>query len=246
MIMIYEDVEVLGVAVAELFLKQARLAVAERGRFIVSLAGGQTPQKIYEILAKPPYSNSIPWEKVHIFWGDERYVPADDIRSNQLMARKAFLDHVPIPQEQIHPILCKASPQQAATEYEKILISTFLKEEPQFDFIFLGLGSDGHTASLFPNTTVLDERKHWTGHVYLPEQDSHRVTLTAPLINQARTIVFLVTGDSKAEIIREVLEGVPDLQRLPSQMIVPQQGTLHWFLDQAASKLLSAKTKELL
>ncbi len=245
MITIYENVEVLGVAVAELFLEKARVAVAERGRFIVSLAGGQTPQRIYEILAKPPYSNQIPWQKVHIYWGDERYVPADDIRSNQLMARKAFLDHVPIPQEQIHPILCTSSPQQAVKEYEHVLASTFLKEEPQFDFIFLGLGSDGHTASLFPNTSVLHEREHWAGHVYLPEQDSHRVTLTVPVINQARTIVFLVTGDSKAEIVREVLEGPIDYRKLPSQMIAPQQGDLYWFMDRDASKLLIAEIKKI-
>lgn len=244
MITIYNNVEDLGVAVAELFLKKACLAVAERGRFIVSLAGGQTPRRIYEILGKPPYSKKIPWQKVHIFWGDERYVPPDDIRSNQLMARKAFLDHVPIPQEQIYPILCKASLKQAVEEYEQVIESTFLQEKPQFDFIFLGLGSDGHTASLFPNTSVLNERDHLVGHVYVPEQDSHRVTLTAPLINQGRTIVFLVTGENKAEIVREVLEGPIDCRKLPSQMIAPQQGDLYWFMDRNASKLLSAKIKK--
>ncbi|MDF2634812.1 MAG: 6-phosphogluconolactonase [Pelosinus sp.] len=244
MITIYNNVETLGAAVAELFLKKACLAVAERGRFIVSLAGGQTPRVIYEILGKPPYSKQVPWENVHIFWGDERYVPADDIRSNQLMAREAFLDHVPIPQEQIHPVLCKTSPRQAAEEYEQVIASTFLQEQPQFDFIFLGLGGDGHTASLFPHTSVLNERNHWVGHIYVPEQDSHRVTLTAPLINQAKTIVFLVTGDGKAEIVHEVLEGPKDFQRLPSQMIAPQQGELYWFMDTGASKLLSEKIKE--
>jgi 6-phosphogluconolactonase len=244
MIKIYENVEALSVAVAELFLEKACLAVAERGRFIVSLAGGQTPRNIYEILGKPPYSTNIPWQKVHVFWGDERYVMLDDIRSNQLMGRKAFLDHVPIPQEQIHPILCKSSPQQAAQEYEQVIASTFLQEKPQFDFIFLGLGSDGHTASLFPNTPILNETDHWVGHVYLPEQDSHRVTLTAPLINQGKTIVFLVTGDNKAEIVHEVLEGPLDSQRLPSQMIAPQQGDLYWFMDRGASKLLSEEKNE--
>ncbi|EIW16232.1 MULTISPECIES: 6-phosphogluconolactonase [Pelosinus] len=243
MITIYENVDALGSAVAELFLEKACLAVAERGRFTVSLAGGQTPQRIYEMLAKPPYSHQIPWEGIHIYWGDERYVPADDIRSNQLMARKAFLDHVPIPQEQIYPIVCNSTPEQAAKEYEEVIASTFAEAEPQFDFIFLGLGSDGHTASLFPNTSVLREKKHWTGHVYLPELDSHRVTLTAPLINQARTIAFLVTGDSKAQIVREVLEGPQDHLRLPSQMIAPENGELFWFLDQGASSLLSANKK---
>lgn len=243
MITIYENVDALGSAVAELFLKKACLAVAERGRFTVSLAGGQTPQRIYEMLAKPPYSHQIPWEGIHIYWGDERYVPADDIRSNQLMARKAFLDHVPIPQQQIHPIVCNSTPEQAAKDYEEVIASTFSEEEPQFDFIFLGLGSDGHTASLFPNTSVLQEKKHWTGHVYLPELDSHRVTLTAPLINQARTLAFLVTGDSKAQIVCEVLEGPQDHLRLPSQMITPKNGELFWFLDQGASKLLNANKK---
>lgn len=241
MIRIYNDAEALGLAVAELFLAKACLAVEEKGRFTVSLAGGETPRRIYELLAKPPFNKNIPWKHVHIYWGDERYVPADDIRSNQLMARKAFLDHLPIPPGQIHPILCEVSPQHAAEDYEQRIGSMFSKEEPQFDFMFLGLGSDGHTASLFPNTPVLSEEKHWVGHVYLPEQDSHRVTLTAPLINQARNIVFLVTGASKAEIVREVLEGPQDHMRLPSQMIVPQNGALYWYLDQAAGELLSLK-----
>jgi 6-phosphogluconolactonase len=241
MIRIYKDVEALGLAVADLFLEKACLAVEQKGRFTVSLAGGETPRRIYEILGKPPYRNNIPWKQVHIYWGDERYVPADDIRSNQLMARKALLDHVPIPPDQVHPIVCEVSPQQAAKAYEKEIEADFLEAKPQFDFIFLGLGSDGHTASLFPNTPVLQERAQWTGHVYLPEQDSHRVTLTAPLINYARCIVFLVTGDSKAEIVREVLEGPQDHLRLPSQMIAPQNGELFWFLDQEASKLLKDK-----
>jgi 6-phosphogluconolactonase len=241
MIRICEDVETLGLAVAELFLEKACLAVEQKGRFTVSLAGGETPRRIYEILGKPPYSKTIPWKQVHIYWGDERYVPADDIRSNQLMARKAFLDHVPIPPEQVHPILCEVSPQQAAEAYEKVIDATFLEQKPQFDFIFLGLGSDGHTASLFPHTSVLAEKEHLVGHVYLPEQDSHRVTLTAPLINQAMTIVFMVTGGAKAEIVREVLEGLQDHRRLPSQMIAPSKGDLYWFLDQDASKLLSIK-----
>ena len=241
MIRICEDVEALGLAVAELFLEKACLAVEQKGRFTVSLAGGETPRRIYEILGKPPYSRNIPWKQIHVYWGDERYVPADDIRSNQLMARKAFLDHVPIPPEQVHPILCEVSPQQTATAYEKVISATFLEPKPTFDFIFLGLGSDGHTASLFPNTSVLAEKEHLVSHVYLPEQDSHRVTLTAPLINQAMTIVFMVTGDTKAEIVREVLEGLQDHRRLPSQMIAPSKGDLYWFLDQGASKLLSIK-----
>ncbi len=241
MIRIYKDAEVLGLAAADLFLKKACLAAAQKGRFIVSLAGGETPRRIYEILSKPPYSNNIPWKQVHIYWGDERYVPADDLRSNQRMARKALLDHVPIPPEQVHPIVCETSPQQAAQAYEKEIAADFPEARPQFDFIFLGLGSDGHTASLFPNTPVLQEREQWTGHVYLPEQDSHRVTLTAPLINYARCIVFLVTGDNKAEIVREVLEGPQDHLRLPSQMIAPQNGELFWYLDQDASKLLKDK-----
>jgi 6-phosphogluconolactonase len=243
MIRIHKDVEALGLAVAEFFLEKACLAVEQKGRFTVSLAGGETPRRIYEILGKPPYSNNIPWKQVHIYWGDERFVPADNVRSNQLMARKALLDHVPIPPEQIHPILCEISPQQAAENYEKVIDATFPEAKPQFDFIFLGLGSDGHTASLFPYTSVLTEQDHWAGHVYLPEQDSHRVTLTAPLINQAMTIVFMVTGGAKAEILREVLEGSQDHQRLPSQMIAPSKGELYWFLDQDAGRLLSVHKK---
>lgn len=241
MITVYENGEALGEAVAGLFLHKARLAVAERGRFIIALAGGQTPQGIYEMLAKPPYVQQVPWSKVHVFWGDERYVPANDLRSNQLMARKAFLDIVPIPEAQIHPVLCTTSPGQAALAYEAVLASVLPKEEPKLDFTFLGVGADGHTASLFPNTSVLHERERWTGQVYLPELDSYRVTFTVPFINQSRTIAFVVTGENKAEIMHEVLEGPSSYLRLPAQMIHPQQGELHWFLDQEASRLLQVK-----
>jgi 6-phosphogluconolactonase len=243
MIKIYNDGDELGVAAAELFMEKAHQAVKQRGRFTVALAGGETPRRIYEILAKEPYKSRIPWQKIHIFWGDERYVPSSDIRSNQLMARQSLLDHVPIPNGQIHPITCESTPAQSAEDYEQVIRSTFIGENPQFDFIFLGLGADGHTASLFPNSEVLKERKRLVGHGYAVEQNSYRITLTAPFINQAATIVFLVIGDSKAKVLYEVLEGPKDLQRLPSQMIASPKGELHWLLDQEAGKLLPLKNK---
>jgi len=238
MIRIFDDVDALGLGVAELFVEKACKAVKERGRFTLSLAGGETPRRIYEMLGKAPYNHLIPWEKVHVYWGDERYVSANDSRSNQGMARKALLDRVPIPLEQIYPIVCESTPQQTAEDYEKVITANFYGQTPAFDFIFLGLGSDGHTASLFPFTSVLNEKDRWVGHVHLLDLDSHRVTLTAPLINHGVTIVFMVTGAAKAEIVRDVLEGPKDIQRLPSQLIAPQNGELFWMLDQAAGRLL--------
>ena len=243
MINIYEDMNVLGLAAAELFIEKACYSVNCRGRFTVVLAGGETPRRIYEILGKEPFYSRIPWQKVHVFWGDERYVPSDDFSSNQLMARQSLLDHVPIPKEQIHPIVCESTPQQSAEDYEKVIRSAFIGEEPRFDFVFLGLGTDGHTASLFPNTPVLEERVGLVDHVYVAEKNSYRVTLTVPLINQAATVVFLVTGGNKAHIVQEVLEGPQDVMRLPSQRIEPHGGNLYWLLDREAGKLLHVKNK---
>lgn len=241
MINIYDDGEKLSLAAAELFAEKACKAVEMRGRFTVALAGGETPRRIYELLGKEPFRSRIPWKNAHIFWGDERYVPSNDIRSNQLMARQSLLDHVPIPDEQVYPIICESTPERSANDYEKVIRFTFQGQDPQFDIILLGLGTDGHTASLFPNTTVLDERDRLVGHVYLAEQNSYRVTLTAPIINQAATIVFLVNGGAKAQVLNEVLEGPRDFRRLPSQLIAAEKGELYWLLEREAGRLLSKK-----
>ena len=241
MIWLYNDYAALSDAAAGFFVQQARQAAQTKGRFSVALAGGHTPQRTYQLLAQPPYSDRTPWGQIHIFWGDERCVLPDDPRSNARMARQVLLDQVPIPTSQIQPIPCSRSPQVAAEMYEGGLQAYFGDQPSRFDLVFLGLGENGHTASLFPGTPVLEEQERWVAAVHVAEQDMDRVTLTAPLINQAAVIAFLVSGASKAGALREVLEGLEDSNRLPAQLIQPADGELHWLVDREAASLLTLK-----
>jgi len=165
-------------------------------------------------------------------------VPEDDRRHNARLAREMLLDHVPVPAHQIHPICCQASPAQSAGQYHDLLRAFFDVGPPVFDLVLLGLGEDGHTASLFPQTALLQDRTSWTAAVYLEAQDMHRVTLMPAVINQARLVVFLVCGDSKASVLQAVLSGPADPLRLPAQLIRPQAGELVWLVDQAAAAQL--------
>jgi 6-phosphogluconolactonase len=238
MIRVYADLESVSRAAADLIAAQANLAVAARGRFSLALSGGSTPRRTYELLAAPPFKDQAPWDRMHVFWGDERCVPPDDPRSNARMAREAWLDHVPIPAGQIHPIDCAGDPDAAARDYEAGLRKFFAGAAPRLDLVLLGLGDNGHTASLFPGTPVLQERERWAAAVYVAAGDLYRVTLTAPLINQAAHVVFLVAGGAKAAVLRDVLHGPRDPARLPAQLIRPDGGELLWLADREAAALL--------
>ena len=235
MIEVYPDLESLSRAAAALLVRQANLAVAARGRFSVALSGGATPRRTYELLAAPPLKDQAPWDRVHVFWGDERCVPQNDFRSNARLAKEAWLDRVPIPGHQIHPMNCAPDPATAARQYEAQLREFFAGQPPRLDLIFLGLGDDGHTASLFPGAAVLKEDERWAAAVYVAAQNLYRVTLTVPLINQAAVAAFLVAGGAKAGILREVLHGPRDPARLPAQLIQPHHGELRWLADLAAA-----------
>lgn len=239
---VYEDRVALSRAAAGLFAAEALRAVESRGRFTVLLSGGETPQTAYKLLAAPPLRESIPWAKVHVFWEDERYVAPDDPRSNARMALRAFLDHVPVPPEQIHPIPYCPTPRESAVAYEKLLRAFFEGESSCFDLVFLGLGTNGHTASLFPGTAAVAERERWVTEVFVAEQDLYRVTLTAPIINRGSLVVFVVAGGDKAAIVREVLEGNPAPDRIPAQLIRPVHGRLLWLLDREAARLVKNST----
>jgi 6-phosphogluconolactonase len=240
MIQVYPDLESLSRAAAGLLVTQANLAVADRGRFSVALAGGNTPRRTYELLATPPFSDQAPWDRVHVFWGDERGVPLTDLRSNARLAKEAWLDRVPIPPDQIHPLNCTPDPVAAARQYEAELRKFFAGQPPRLDLVLLGLGDDGHTASLFPGTSVLKEDERWVAGVYLAPPGLNRVTLTAPLINQAAVVAFLVAGRAKAGVLREVLHGPRDPARLPAQLIQPSHGALLWLADREAAALIPA------
>lgn len=243
MIKIYENIEMLSAAAAELFTTLADEAVQDHGSFTVALSGGKTPESAYRLLAQKPYLSRIPWQQIHIFWSDERCVLPDSPDSSERMARHAFLDSVPIPPQDIHPIRCQDSPAEAAINYETLLKQFFTGKPPAFDLILLGLGTDGHTASLFPNTDVLNEKKRWTAETYVPGQAFHRVTFTAPLINSAKTIVFLVSGIEKSDILQRVFEGPYDPWNLPAQLIRPITGSLIWLIDSDAASKLSDNYK---
>ncbi len=242
MVTVYNDLEALSQAAAELFAAEARQAVQASGRFTVALAGGSTPRRTYELLGQEPLLSRVPWQQTHIFWGDERCVPGNDPRNNARMARQTLLDHVPIPAEQIHPMVCDGSSQEAAAQYEVLLHSFFASGRSRFDLILLGLGENGHTASLFPGTSVVEEQQRWVGEVYVAEEGLHRLTLTAAAINQAALVVFLVSGHDKGPILQKVLEDSQDPRNIPAQLIKPANGRLQWLVSRDAARLLQPPT----
>jgi 6-phosphogluconolactonase len=220
---------------ADFIVDLAAQAIAERGRFTIALSGGGTPRPIYARLASADYRDRIDWDKVHLFFGDERCVPPDDTHSNFHMAREALLDHVPLLPDQIHRIQGELDPAQAALSYEQEIQRLFRTSTfPAFDLICLGLGDNGHTASLFPGTASLREKERWIVPQYVEVMASWRITFTAPLINAAHHVAFLVEGVGKTEVLWRVLDGPYQPDVLPAQMIQPVGGQLHWLIDAAA------------
>ncbi len=216
----------------ELILARIESTLKSQDRFTIALAGGSTPKPLYEALAQ----ESLPWSKIHIFWGDERYVPATDDNSNQKMARSAWLDRIDIPQGNIHPMNTTAGdPHRDAKQHQRELQQFFQTspgELPTFDLILLGMGDDGHTASLFPHTSALEVTDEW---VTVGEKDGQpRITFTFPVINQARCVLFLVAGENKRPALKEVFAEEGDAQNYPSRSIQPQ-GELMWLLDRDAA-----------
>jgi 6-phosphogluconolactonase len=241
-IQVCSDPESLSEAAARLFVKRSRRAVQVQNQFSVALAGGHTPERTYQILSRPPFYEQVPWTKVHVFWSDECYVPPDDPRSNAHIAHYALLDRVPIPPDHIHPIRCNRNPQQAAEEYETLLRDFFAGRSPSFDLIFLGLGENGHTASIFPGTPAVKEQEHWVIAVFVAEQAMWRITMTPSLINYAAMVTFLVAGTAKARALQRVLDGPFEPYDQPAQLIQPVSGDLNWIVDEKVYREL-IKTK---
>jgi 6-phosphogluconolactonase len=239
MIDIVPDMDSLSLNAADLFVTKARESLA-KGRFSVALSGGSTPCDTYRLLAQSPFMDQVPWHIVHFFWGDERWVPPSDPQSNEGKARKALLDHIPVAEDQIHPVYQSGmNAEEAATEYDRFLRRFFTGEPHLFDLIFLGLGENGHTASLFPHTTVLQRTNRWVEEVFPAGQDLFRITLTADVINHSALIVFLVSGSNKADILQKVLEGPDNPEEYPAQLIRPENGELLWIVDEVAAQNLS-------
>ncbi len=239
MISIFDDSEQVARAAAERFVALGRDAIERQGRFSVALAGGSTPKRAYELIASETFRDQIDWARVHLFFGDERPVPPDHPESNYRMVFEKLISKLPIPEENIHRIVGEADPKESARAYEEDLRHYFEGETwPRFDLVLLGMGDDGHTASLFPGTEALKEGTAWVTSNWIDKLKMPRITLTVPAINHAGLILFLITGRDKSARLREVLEGPLDPERLPAQLIKGDEGTLEWLLDrEAASKL---------
>jgi 6-phosphogluconolactonase len=235
----FEDPEELSRAAGNVFVEQAAQSVAERGRFLVALNGGNTPTRLFELLATD-YRERIDWSSVHAFWGDERCVPPDDAGSSYGQARTLLLSRVPIPESNIHRIKGELAPVEASQDYAAILkrFASPPLDWPRFDLVYLGMGEDGHTASLFPGSPVDISQPVMPVTAHYQDRPADRVTLTPLVINRARMIVFMATGENKAQTLAQVLSESYNAERYPAQRIRPTEGPLIWLVDQAAASKL--------
>jgi 6-phosphogluconolactonase len=230
-------------AATELFIRSAKQAIATQGRFDVALSGGSTPKAMFALLASPPYDRQVDWASVHLFWGDERCVPPDHPESNYGVARAILLDKVGVPAANVHRFITeRGEAQQIAAAYAADIAQHFGLsggQLPRFDLIYLGMGPDGHTASLFPHTAALHITDRLTAANYVEKLNAERLTLTAPVLNNAALVAFLVAGADKASALYEVLEGALNPDTYPAQLIQPAQGRLYWLVDKAAAAKLN-------
>ena len=242
-LLIFESAEELYHVAAAYWRRLAQEAVKKRNRFLLVLSGGSTPQPLYRRMAQPPYREDVPWSQTDIFWGDERVATPEDAQSNYGQAHELLLSKVPIPSQNVHPIPRELEPGQAAAAYIDTL-ARLVKQPadaergwPRFDLILMGLGRDGHTASLFPGSAVgeKEQRAARPVHAEYDARPPERVTLTEPAFNSARQILFLVTGEEKAEALACTLEGKADPVRWPAQRIRPKDGRVSWLVDRAAA-----------
>ncbi len=242
-IKVHATPEILVEETAHLFMQTSRNAVLERGRFVVALSGGSTPKGLFQHLSEEPYLSLVPWEKTWFFWVDERHVPLTDTTSNYRMTLENLLSKVPVPKEQVFPATDGSLPvEKAATAYEIKLRKFFGGAGlPQFDLALMGMGDDGHTASLFPRVEQLNESEKWVVGYFVDPEKKERVSLTFPILNQARLTVVLIEGIKKADRLKDVLEGSSEPPRYPIQYLRPAQGRLIFAMDAAAASKLKKK-----
>lgn len=237
---VLKDLEALQNALALDIEEIIRETLTRRDRFSLVLAGGNTPRGLYEQLAARP-AGAIPWEQVHLYWGDERFVSHADPKSNYAMVEETLLEHIEIPAANIHPIPTDmGSTAEAAEAYENRLRSEFGNQVPRMDLILLGMGRDGHTASLFPGSPVLEEDQRWAGASSAPVEPKERITLTYPVLNNGRAVYFLASGARKADAVRNAVRRDLEKDACPSAFVRPAEGDLVFWLDQAAAQLLPA------
>jgi len=230
---IYPNVDDLSAAAAEEFVHSARAAITERGRFVVALSGGSTPKRLYSMLTKAPFREYIEWSLVHVLFGDERFVPPTDEQSNERMARESLLSHVPVPPAQVYGMVRGETPAAAADAYEAKL-RDLLGDNGQIDLTLLGVGPDGHTASLFPGDPAVHESSRWTVAAKAGLGVSDRITLTPPLINRSKTVMFLVAGADKKDAMQQIFHGEENLDQTPAQAVARHADHVLWLVEEAA------------
>ena len=242
-IAIYPAIDTLSQKAAQYIVRLANEAIVTHGRFTIALSGGSTPQKLYALLGSEPYRSQVDWAQVEIFWGDERCVPPDDPESNYAMAQQVLLSNIPIPAHQVHRMPAEQPDRQAASlAYTREMQRTFGTDGiPAFDLIQLGMGPEGHTASLFPHQASLHEQQLLVMPVSVPKPPPDRLTFTPPILNAAHNILFLVTGIEKADALHSVLEGQYNPDEYPAQSVRPPKGEVTWMLDTAAAKGINIK-----
>ncbi|MBS1800669.1 MAG: 6-phosphogluconolactonase [Acidobacteria bacterium] len=238
---VFANPEDVAGAAAELFTSSIASAAKARGIARVAISGGTTPKAMFSLLASEPFASQVPWDKLDLYWVDERCVPPEDAESNYRMTREALLSKVPLPADRIHRMEGELEPEVAAARYEAAIRNGFKLEgaqTPTFDLVLLGMGDDGHTASLFPHTEALNDMTHIVVANHVPQKDTWRITLTWPVINQGREVAFLIEGDKKAQVLHEVFQGPYQPETYPSQIIRPASGKLTLLLDAAAAAKL--------
>lgn len=238
-IRVFPDPVALADSAARQIVERCQAAIDARGSFSIALSGGSTPRDLHHRLAGPPLARQVDWAHVHVWFGDERCVPPDDPQSNYRMADETLLSKVPIPSEQVHRMRGEQPPEQAAEDYARELREFFDDDPPRLDVILLGMGDNGHTASLFPGLKAVHEQQRWVMAEYVAEVSMWRITLTPVVLNLAREALFLVAGSAKASMLRQVLEGpfAPDAR--PAQIVRPTPGEVNWLVDAAAAADLS-------
>lgn len=240
MVKVFDNKSEISTAAAELFVQIAQQSINQNGKFVVSLTGGSSPEQLYTLLAQPEYQNKIDWSKVFVFWGDERWVSLNDEQSNGKMADRTLLSKVPVPKNQVFYMWEDGiSAEDYAAKYEDE-IRKHLGADLRFDLILLGMGPDGHTASLFPHQEVLHETQKLVVAYHLDAQNMYRITLTAPLINKGKHLVVMLYGENKAPALHEVLEGERNPELYPAQMLKPETGDITWLVDKAAASQLKS------
>jgi len=242
----YPNKEKLVAATTERIADCMEQSIQKNGLCNMALSGGKTPGGIFSLLASNPYRDRLDWSRLHIFWGDERMVPPEHQDSNFRLVRETLLDHIKMPDENVHRMRGEIAPEEAAAEYAELLHDHFKDSPPCFDLMLLGLGEDGHTASLFPETDAVEECEKHAVAVFVPKLDAWRVTLTLPVLNAARKILFLVSGKSKSKMVQRIMSNKQPAKEIPATMVNPQNGEIHWMMDSEAMVLINKSAREVM